>query len=127
MTSLDAFIARIEDHHAREVAAGKHDNECESRPNSRLCHCAKRRREASGFTELPGELIHQAPMCPRCYNDVDFDGDGWACQECSVSWSENGLTAAWTDDYGDLSRGPVSVELARGPRSVVDVHLPEEK
>lgn len=106
MTTLDDFSARLEERHACEVAEGLHDAECESRPRSRLCHCRKRRRIASGFTKPPGELIIQYPMCPRCYTEVSHDGDGFVCQACEVSWtddlrcSDNGT---FMDDYGDLS------------------------
>ena len=93
--------------HAAEVTAGKHDAECEWRDAGHfLCHCAKRRRVASGFTTLPGELIHQSPLCPRCDNEVDV-GDGWDCATCQVHWSyELGDTGTFTDDYGDLDPTP---------------------
>lgn len=100
---LQNFHERLDAEHAGEVERGEHDSECESRPNCRLCHCAKRRRVAAGFTEPPGELIHQAPLCPRCEDEVNVDADGFDCSKCSAWWDRAGMQAEFTDDYGDLS------------------------
>jgi hypothetical protein len=110
----DRLHARIEAEHAAEVERGEHDSACESRERSRLCHCSKRRREAAGYTEPPGELIHQAPLCPRCYGEVNVDADGFDCSDCSVSWGRDGITAEFTDDYGDLSAPAPSMQIGAG-------------
>lgn len=106
MKTLQEWHLRIEAEHLAEVERGEHDDECESRPRSRLCHCSKRRRIAAGHGELPGELIFNSPSCPRCWGDAHHDGDGFVCETCKVSWSNNGVDAHFYDDYGDLSVGP---------------------
>lgn len=99
----DAWHQRCIDGHAEDVAAGEHDTVCEWRPNGHfICNCSKRRREAAGYTEPPGELIHQYPLCPRCDDEVDHDGDGFYCAPCCVSWDSSG-EAHFTDDMGDLT------------------------
>ena len=98
--------------YAEQVARGEHDEQCEfglhevdGRPTFLgLCHCAKRRREQEGFTTPPGPVIHNSPSCPRCYRDLDYDGDGWGCAPCHVIWGDAGDgKGEFTDDYGDLS------------------------
>ena len=89
----DTFMAqwhdRINTEHRAEVAAGKHDGECEFRESGHfICNCAKRRRIAAGYTEPPGELIHQYPLCPRCDREVSCDGDSFACYECACRWPD---------------------------------------
>jgi hypothetical protein len=34
-------------------------------------------------------LIQNAPTCPACLSAVMFDGDGWKCLACHVTWSSN--------------------------------------
>ena len=86
-----------------ELAAGRHDEECEQAPSFYLCHCAKRAREAAGYTEHPGPLAFGSPPCPRCYRDVHHDGDVWVCATCKVQWDNAGEPIdGFTDDYGDL-------------------------
>ena len=95
---------KVLDEHAAEVADGEHDDGCEFRPNGHfVCNCSKRRREAEGYTEPPGELIHQYPLCPRCRDEVSHDGDGWYCEPCCAAWDTDGGSATFTDDYGDLT------------------------
>ena len=104
------------ENYAEQVRRGEHDEHCEYGPRTLderrvflgLCHCAKRRREQEGFTTPPGPVIHNSPSCPRCYRDLDYDGDGWGCAHCHVSWRNDGDDKGeFTDDYGDLSRyGP---------------------
>jgi hypothetical protein len=31
-------------------------------------------------------LMQNAPSCPVCYATVSFDGDGWECKTCHVTW-----------------------------------------
>jgi len=114
MTTLDRFRVDAERHHTEQVAAGKHDRACEWGPRlyttglvsgmsfNHMCHCPKRRREASGSLVLPGEVEWNAPSCPTCGDDLDNDGDSWGCTDCHVSWDNRGESAEWTDDYGDL-------------------------
>jgi tRNA(Ile2) C34 agmatinyltransferase TiaS len=34
-------------------------------------------------------LMHNAPSCPVCYATVSFNGDGWECKTCHVTWSSD--------------------------------------
>lgn len=34
-------------------------------------------------------LVQNAPSCPVCYATVSFDGDGWACKTCHVTWGSD--------------------------------------
>jgi hypothetical protein len=105
--SMEGFFARADALHAEQVAQGLHDAECEWDKNHRLCHCSKRRREAEGFTTPPDEdLYFPPPDCPHCAGDLEFDGDGFSCYKCRLSWDSrgSGSSARFTDDYGDLSR-----------------------
>ncbi|QWF85758.1 hypothetical protein [Amycolatopsis sp. CA-230715] len=101
METLDEHIAR---RHAESVARGEHDDQCEvlATLGFYLCHCSKRRREARGYTEPPGDLDFPPPVCPRCLVAVDHDGDGWECRVCDVTWDSDGTGASFCDDYGDL-------------------------
>lgn len=92
--------------HAEEVAAGKHDDQCEYTSHPYICHCSKRRRIAAGFTEPPGELIWEYPTCPRCNETVEGDGDGFTCPQCCCSWPLDGKKAEFYDDYGDVFAEP---------------------
>lgn len=89
---------------ALENAAGEHDASCEQRPGFYLCHCSKRRRVTEGHAELPGSLFFNQPECPRCWQSVFHNGDCWECKQCSVTWSNAGTDAEFTDDYGDLQK-----------------------
>lgn len=112
--SLDTFFERVLERHAESVARGEHDDQCEYGPGFYLCHCSKRRREASGFTVAPTEeLYFPPPACPHCDEDLEFDGDGWTCGKCPLRWDSSGSGgAAFTDEYGDLS--PCSRHGIRG-------------
>ena len=105
--------------HLQEVIDGRHDEQCEWGPridkgptgverrvHMGLCHCDKRKRIASGFIEPPGELWYRNPDCPKCYQEVEHDGDSFVCYTCHVSWDprDPGDKGAFTDDYGDLGR-----------------------
>ena len=114
MSTLSRFVDAAERRHVEQVAEGKHDRACEWGPRiyttelvssmsfNHMCHCPKRRREASGSLVLPGEVEWNAPSCPTCGDDLDNDGDSWNCTGCHVSWDHRGESAEWTDDYGDL-------------------------
>lgn len=113
MTSLrERVSADLEQRYRESVARGEHDDQCEylHRPGFYLCHCSKRRREAAGHTEPPGELIHQYPICPRCYEEVGHDGDSLTCPRCCCYWTSHGVTATFYDDYGDLEIQPMTEE-----------------
>lgn len=114
---MAAFVQRALDDHLAEVEQGKHDDECEWHSRSMMCHCSKRRRIAAGHTEPPGELLYRNPLCPRCYDEVLFDGDTFVCSDCCVSWSSDDSSdeGTFTDDYGDLSRPAEGLLTARGP------------
>lgn len=101
---VETFDDRGAREHAESVARGEHDDRCEylAVPGFWLCHCSKRRREAAGHTEPPGELIFQQPICPRCDEEVYHGGDVWTCEPCCVTWQTNGTDATFYDDYGDL-------------------------
>lgn len=87
------------------VERGEHDEKCEHDVRGfLLCNCPKRRREAKGLTKVPTEdLYFPPPRCPACDQELWHDGDGWACEDCSLSWDSNGSgdSAAFTDDHGD--------------------------
>lgn len=100
-----AWIEKEVDRHVAEVTKGLHDSECEWSTKSRLCHCKKRRRIASGLVEPP-ELFHRTPQCGNCWQDTYWD-DGFRCDPCSTLWSSDasdGESGEFTDDYGDLGR-----------------------
>ena len=102
--SAAAWTQRILNNHAAEVADGEHDEACEWRPNGHfICNCAARRRIAAGFTEPPGELIHQYPICPRCNEEVSHNGDEFECRSCNCFWPRTTGPAEFYDDHGDLS------------------------
>lgn len=113
----DRFIAAVE--------RGEHDSRCEYLRGapSYLCHCSKRRREAAGHTEPPGDLEWVSPICPRCDEHVDHDGDSWTCPRCRAYWNAQGTDAQFYDDYGDLDAS--LAEHVKAVRGVVDVALPE--
>ena len=103
--NVDDYFEKIWLKHLDAVAAGKHDEQCEYTRRQMMCHCKKRRREARGLVKPPTEdLDFPPPGCPVCYDDLDHDGDGWYCEDCSLSWDGNGFgsSATFTDDYGDL-------------------------
>ena len=102
----EEWTAKCQKRYDDELAAGLHDRSCEQAPNFRICHCSKRRREAEGYTEPPGELIHQYPLCPRCYCEVGHDGDSFHCDDCRATWPDSHGTAEFADEYGDLSHSP---------------------
>jgi hypothetical protein len=99
----EEWQADVRRRYAEAVARGEHDEQCEYHPEGfYLCHCRKRRRLAAGHTELPNPgLDFPPPPCPNCYGDLSFDGDGWDCRPCHLSWSSDGSNPHWTDDYGD--------------------------
>lgn len=106
---MDRYWEGVRTRHAKSVARGEHDGECEwsAEENFHICNCSKRRREAAGFTTPPTEdLDFPPPDCPHCYKDLEHDGDGWNCYACHLSWnsSGSGTSAEFTDDHGDLSR-----------------------
>lgn len=103
MPDLGDYQQRRLDRYGEELARGLHDDDCEARERSSLCHCSKRRREREGKTELP-ELWFYAPVCGGCDQEVEFDGDGFDCPRCHVSWgrdaNDGDKADEWTDDYG---------------------------
>lgn len=83
--------------------AGDHDEQCEQRERSFICHCHKRGRIARGVVSVPDEdLYFPPPDCPSCAGDLDFDGDSWSCHSCRLSWDSSGTAASavFLDDYG---------------------------
>lgn len=96
---------RVEADYRASVERGEHDERCEYDVRGfYLCHCSKRRREASGFTEPPtDDLFFPPPDCTHCDKPLDHDGDGWSCYACSLSWDSNGSgeSARFTDTFGD--------------------------
>lgn len=99
--------ARAGANHALQVERGLHDPQCEWRPNGHfLCHCSKRKRERDGKTTPPGALIFGHPTCPGCREEVDHDGDSYRCDNCKVTWSSDGETSSFYDDYGDIDPAP---------------------
>jgi len=102
--SLLKWNAQKVERYREQFELGLHDTSCEQRERSSLCHCSKRRREAEGKTEFP-EIYFPPPYCGGCDQDVEFDGDGFACPRCKVSWDRNVTEGdkadEWTDDFGD--------------------------
>ena len=112
---MDRFRADALNRHMAQRTAGKHDAECEWRKEGHfLCHCAYRARIASGFTDPPGELLYRSPLCPRCDETVEHDGDGWVCQTCNVTWTPNDPfdEGSFRDHYGELT-GHLRIDAAR--------------
>lgn len=100
--TFDDWRTGLRTRYEEQKRNGMHDDRCEWRPNGHfICNCRKRKRIASGFTELPGDLYFPPPSCPRCSADVDFDGDSWICHHCGVAWHSDGSDARFTDDMGD--------------------------
>lgn len=96
--------------------AGGHDERCEQRERSYICHCRKRARIARGLVTPPDEDLHfPPPSCPTCYGDLDTDGDAWTCGACSLSWDMDGSasSAEFTDDYGSDFGGEQWGDLMR--------------
>lgn len=116
--SLDTFAQRAAADHAAEVARGEHDDQCEFRPGGfYICHCSKRARIAQGYTTPPGELIWNPPDCPRCWREVEFDGDLWTCRHCRCHWDSYGYDAEFDDDHGDdLAADLAAWEAAHGAK-----------
>lgn len=105
----NSFRQYTHDAHAKEVADGLHDAECEwsAQKNYYLCNYSNRRRIKAGKTELPYLIINYS-TCSGCYKDAYHDSDGFACDNCSASWpsdaGDHDVADHFTDDYGDLSR-----------------------
>ena len=121
------FFVRAGDEFIAAVERGDHDIECEKlrAPGFWVCNCSKRRREAVGHTEPPGDLEWVYPICPRCDDHVDSDGDTWTCPRCCAEWEQNGTGARFYDDHGDLTGELAAMAAAPKRRQIVDVHLPE--
>ncbi|GAA0638032.1 hypothetical protein GCM10010174_69830 [Kutzneria viridogrisea] len=107
--ALEDYAERCRQAHAAEVERGEHDAKCEYGKTDRhgsvlwLCHCSMRRRHAAGHTEPPGELEWQNPICPRCSEEVELDGDSWTCPRCRCVWDSGGREAEFYDEYGDIT------------------------
>jgi hypothetical protein len=99
---VDAWMAQC---YADETARGEHDSACEWKltPRHWACHCAKRRRIARGHGEWPGDLIFQAPTCPRCKEQVTDDGDAYLCIGCAAEWNFDGTKVGFLDDFEELA------------------------
>lgn len=103
MSGLEDWNAQKIDRYREALELGRHDEECEQRERSSLCHCSKRRREARGLT-TPPEIWHRAPQCGGCRDDLSYDGDQWHCRRCATAWdieAEDFSAGTFTDDYGD--------------------------
>lgn len=108
------FWAKAKRDHWAAVERGEHDPQCEWRPDGfYVCGCSKRRRESVGYAVPPGELIHLAPVCPRCHNDVVHDGDTFTCYSCNAYWPNAYGTAEFFDDYGDVAADLAKWEATR--------------
>jgi hypothetical protein len=94
---------RVHASHAKEVEAGLHDEQCEWRAVGHfLCNCSPRKRAAEGYTEPPGALEFSNPSCPRCYTEVEHDGDSYRCDPCCATWPDPHTQAEFMDDHGEL-------------------------
>lgn len=104
--TFEEWDAQLATSHAEQVANGLHDEACEWELKFYICHCRKRRREATGLVTPPtDELEFPPPNCTHCYRELWHDGDVWQCDQCHLSWDSSGQGGAtFTDDYGDLSR-----------------------
>lgn len=120
--NIENWNARKLDRFREALDLELHDEECEQRERSSLCHCSKRRREAAGFTEPPHIEFH-APCCGRCGNEVHFDADYFRCDTCSTTWStraSDGDRGTFNDDHGAPENfggeqfGRRLVEIVRG-------------
>jgi hypothetical protein len=107
--------------HAREVSAGLHDDQCEWRASGFfLCHCAKRRREASGLVEPLEDLCFECPPCPNCGREVSCDGDSYRCDDCSTAWDLDGRNAHFFDVYCDDLAAEAAEWSAKHPAKVIE-------
>lgn len=119
MSIFDNLDERLAQWTERRVA-GQHDEQCEQRERSYICHCSKRAREARGLTVTPdSDLYFPPPDCPSCDGELDCDaGDSWSCPHCRISWDIDGRasTAYFEDEFGDFDGeqfGPLLRDLAR--------------
>ena len=102
--TMQEWTAKVITHHEAEVAKGLHDDACEWRANGHfICNCSPRRRAREGYTEPPEALEFSNPTCPRCYTEVDHDGDSYRCDPCLVTWPDPHKPAEFYDDHGDLN------------------------
>jgi hypothetical protein len=53
-------------------------------------------------------LMQNAPSCPVCYVTVSFDGDGWRCKTCNVTWTSDAYDA---DGQPDENRAQCPAEV----------------
>ena len=120
MGNLVNWNAQELERFAEAMLLDLHDEQCEQRERSSLCHCSKRRREAEGFTEPP-MIYFQDPVCGHCGGVVGSDGDNWACPRCKVAWpmrAGDGDRGEFLDEYGDdiggEQFGDRLVDLVRG-------------
>lgn len=111
----ESFRSRAIEGHALAVEHGKHDGQCEWRPNGfYICNCSVRIRTARGYTVPPGPLLHQNPLCPRCGDEVWHDGDSLTCNQCCVHWPDANGDAEFFDDHGDLTEDLAKWEAKHG-------------
>lgn len=107
---MSNFFDRLDAKHRQrfvaDLAAGLHDDACEQRERSYICHCAYRRRIAAGRT-TPPTITFPAPECSEGH-ELDFDGDTFTCSECSVDWcarATEGDQGEFYDHYGEQFGG----------------------
>lgn len=104
-TVFDDFDQRIRKRHADEVDKGLHDTQCEWRETRfYICNCSPRRRMERGYIKPPGPLIFQDPLCPRCGEETNHDGDSFVCIDCICHWPDPYDNAVFSDDMGDLTK-----------------------
>jgi hypothetical protein len=112
-STLGDFFEGLVVRHQEQVQRGEHDEQCEFHPGQYLCHCSKRRREATGHAELPGRLKVRktrrdgwSAYCPRCEGEMWCDPDGFECRTCRVAWDSEGTGPWFTDEYGKIRPRP---------------------
>lgn len=122
---MERFKAQAIESYRQALERGEHDGQCEWRPSGfYVCNCSKRAREARGFTEPPGALIFQMPICPGCYEEVQHDGDSYTCPRCCVDWDKSGVVASFYDDHGDLTADLAKWEAAHATQQQSADELP---
>lgn len=108
------------------LAARLHDDACERRERFYICNCSKRRRVASGLVTVPTVgLYFPPPTCPSCYVELTFSGDGWDCEDCSLTWNSAGdaSSARFTDDNDDaVGNTPDDDQERRWGRRLIEVY-----
>lgn len=106
---FEAYIDKLIDDHAGEVAACLHDDKCEWRDAGFfMCDCFNRRRIANN---LPVRLPDLDIRCPHCHSVIKLDIEsGYTCSKCRAWWHIDGTFRQLIDDPRYFEKWLVSDE-----------------